>query len=422
MPTTSRPALPGSGLPLVLAGALVALVAAIGGGAFVLLRYRQPAAQPASAGAASQVGALTEALVSTQVELAKRDLDDKNYAGAAAQAEQALKLAPTNAEALRVKAAAAESLRDLDAAATEAKARFEAGDMDAASAALGRILALDPKHPVATELSARLNQFFQQQAEQARRDASRARDQAERTQATTADGFAQATAAVRDAEALLSKGQFAVATQGFLEARDSFDRARRGAAAQAREATKAAQAPAAPANGGSRSQAGAALHQSAPPVTAPAPSAEEAVKSVSLLPARKAFVSGETVIRYASTKKGPAGFDTQDVNVNPDFLCKIRFDPTPPAVRVGEGYSLKVVLVNEGEKTIKIRDLALVTTSNGTRSTTPATPQTREVPGKQAAVLTEVTGTFEESISSWTLEAAVSSGKGDVCRNQVTWK
>jgi tetratricopeptide (TPR) repeat protein len=400
---------------------LVAVVAVICAGAFLFLRHRQPAA--ASPPAEAQVGALTEALVSTQVELAKRDLDDKNYAGAAAQAEQALKLAPTNAEALRVKTAAAESLRNLDAAATEAKARFDAGDMDAASAALGRVLALDPKHPVATELSARLNQFFQDQAEQARRDASRARDQAEHAQATTADGFAQATAAVRDAESLLSKGQYAVATQGFLEARDAFDRARRAAMAQAREATKAAQATAAPTtNGASRSQAGSAPPQTTPPAAPQVPSAEEPAKSVSLLPQRKAFVSGETVIRYASTKKGPAGFDTQDVNVNPDFLCRIRFDATPAAVRAAEGYNLKVILVNEGDKTIKIRDLTLATTSNGTRSTTPATPQTREVPGKQSAVLTEVNGAFEESVSSWSLEAAVSSGKGDVCRNQVAWK
>jgi hypothetical protein len=110
------------------------------------------------------------------------------------------------------------------------------------------------------------------------------------------------------------------------------------------------------------------------------------------------------------------------VSVNPDFLCRIRFDPTPPAVRAAEGYSLKVILMNAGEKTIKIRDLVLATTSNGVRSTTPATPQTREVPGKQAAVLTEVNGAFEESVSSWSLEATVTSGKGDVCRNQVAWK
>jgi hypothetical protein len=128
------------------------------------------------------------------------------------------------------------------------------------------------------------------------------------------------------------------------------------------------------------------------------------------------------VIRSASAKKGPAGFDTEDVTVNPDFLCRIRFDPTPDAVRPGEGYSLKVFLLNEGEKPIKIRDLTLGTTSNGARSSKPATLQTRDVPPKQAALLTDVNGVIEEGVTSWSLEASVSSARGDVCRNQVAWK
>jgi len=128
------------------------------------------------------------------------------------------------------------------------------------------------------------------------------------------------------------------------------------------------------------------------------------------------------VIRSASAKKGPAGFDTEDVTVNPDFLCRIRFDATPGAVRAGEGYRLKVFLLNEGEKAIKIRDLTLGTTSNGARSAKPAALQTRDVPPRQAALLTDVSGVIEEGVTSWSLEASVSSAKGDVCLNQVAWK
>jgi serine/threonine protein kinase len=420
--------------PFLLVGGLAAVVLALGIGAFVLLRQRPAAPSPSPSTADTQVGALTEALVSTQVELAKRDLDDKNYAAAIAQADRALKLAPGNTTAQQVKATAQGILKNLDTSASEARARFDAGDMDAASAALGRVLAIDPKHPVAKDLSASLDRFFQSQAEQARRDVGRARDQAERARATTAEGFAQATSAARDAEALLAKGQFAVATRGFLEARDAFDRARRAVETQAREAAKPASPPAAavPSPPVLRTQAVppptppqvTAPPATAPPATAPAAPAVEppAAKSVSLLAPKRAFIAGETVIRSASAKKGPAGFDTEDVTVNPDFLCRIRFDPTPDAVRAGEGYRLKVFLLNEGEKAIKIRDLTLGTTSNGARSAKSATLQTRDVPPRQAALLTDVSGVIEEGVTSWSLEASVSSAKGDVCRNQVAWK
>ena len=415
-----RPTPPRSRLPIYLAGG--AVVAILGAGTVFFLGHRPEAPAPSPSAADTQVGALTEALVSTQVELAKRDLDDKNYPGAIAQAEQALKLAPGNPAAQRVKDTAQGILKDLEAAASEAKARFEAGDMDAASAALGRVLAFDPKHPVATELSANLNKFFQSQAEQARRDASRARDQAERAQASSGEGFAQAVSAAREAEVLLAKGQFAVATQGFLEARDAFDRARRAVETQAREAARAVAA----ATTQSRPPQAVPTPQPATPppaaVQASPPPVEEPGRSISLLSPRKAFVSGETVIRSAGAKKGPAGFDAEDVNVNPDFLCRIRFEATPAGARAGEGYSLKVFLMNEGEKAIKVRDLSLTTTSNGVRSAKAATPQTRDVPGKQAAPLTDVSGVLDEGAASWSLEAVVTSSKGDVCRNQVIWK
>jgi serine/threonine protein kinase len=410
-----------SRLPIILGGLL--FVAALGAGAYFLLPGIGGPASPAPSGSDARVGALTDALVSTQVELAKRDLEDKNYPGAIAQADRTLKLSPGNAEARKIKETAQTFLKDLDGAAAEAKARFDAGDMDAASAALGRVLAIDPKHPVAAELSAKLNKFFQSQAEEAQRDSARAKAQAERAQASSAPGFAQAVAAERDAQALLAQGEFAVATQGFLEARDSFDRTRRAAEAQAREALKATAEASPDRQQTSRRTTPAppstTLPPAAPPRETPTP---EPTKSVSLLAPRKSFVSGETVTRSGSQKKGPAGFDTEDVNVNPDFLCRIRFDATPAAVRAGENYSLKVFLLNDGDKTIKVRDLTLTTTSNGVRGVKPSTPQTREIPGRQAGILADVSGVWEDGVTSWNLEAVITSPKGDVCRNQVAWK
>jgi serine/threonine protein kinase len=415
---------PPSRAPL-FAGIAAALVA-LGTGGYYLWQARSGAPTPAPSGTDARVGVLTEALVSTQVELARRDLDDKSYESAAAQADRALKLSPGSRDAQEIKAAAQQALKDLNAAATEAKAKLEAGDMDGASEALGRVLALDPKHPVATELSAKLNSFFQRQAEDAKREASRARTQAEHAQASGASVFKEAEAAAKDAEQQLAKGEFAVATQGFLDARDTFDRARRAAETQAREAARAAEATAAPeperappprarASGPGVGSAPATTLASATPEAPPA-------RSISLLAPRRPFVAGETVIRSGSDKKGPAGFDTEDVNVNPEFRCQIRFEATPPAVRPGEDYAIKVFMLNKGDKTLRIRDLTLTTTANGSRSTKPATPQAREVPGGGAALLVDVSGTIEEGGTSWGLEAVASSPKGDVCSNQITWK
>jgi tetratricopeptide (TPR) repeat protein len=343
-----------------------------------------------------------------------------------AQADRALKLAPGTREARQIKQAAQQALADLNTAAAEAKAKLEAGDMDGASEALGRLLALDPKHPVATELSARLNSYFQRQAEDARREASRAQTQAERAQAAGAPTFAEALASVKNAETQLANGEFAVATQDFLDARDTFDRARRAAEAQSREyARQTASAPASeperPSPQRTRSSVATVPPAPATTVAAAAPP-EPATKSISLLAPRKPFVAGGTVIHSAPGKKGPAGFDTEDVNVNPEFRCQIRFEAAPPAVRPGEDYSVKIFMINKGEKTLRIRDVTLTTTVDGSRSTRPASPETKEVSAGDAAGLAEVSGAIDEGVSSWALEAVVSSPKGDVCSNHLTWK
>jgi hypothetical protein len=110
------------------------------------------------------------------------------------------------------------------------------------------------------------------------------------------------------------------------------------------------------------------------------------------------------------------------VAVNPEFRCQIGFEANPPAVRPGEDYTIKVFLLNKGDKPLRLRDLTLTTTSNGARSTRPATPPTREVAPGSAGPLADVSGALEETVGSWSLEAQVTSPKGDVCLNRITWK
>jgi Tfp pilus assembly protein PilF len=79
------------------------------------------------------VGALTQALVDSQIELALKNLEDKNWAGAIAQAERALGLQPGSERAKQILEQAREKRGELDAAANEARAAFEAGNLPEAS-------------------------------------------------------------------------------------------------------------------------------------------------------------------------------------------------------------------------------------------------------------------------------------------------
>jgi serine/threonine-protein kinase len=404
--------------PLILGGAALLLAAGIG--AFVVLRPQQQ--QPANQGASSDaaVAMLSEALVTTQVELAKRDMEDKNYKSAMVNAERALKLAPGNADAKRVMEQAKGQVDAIEGAASEARQSLESGDTQRATEALSTLLALDPRHPAAAELSSRLDKFFQSQAEDAKRSMGDSRSQAEKTKAASSEGFTQAAGLARDAEALLVHGEFASATRGFLEARDAFDRSRRAA-----EAKPLPSPP--PSRAAAPSAAATAVPSAAPAVTAPAatlpgviaPPAAEAPKP--LAPPRP-FAAGQTAIEAAKKPgKAPAGFDTEDVLADRDFLCKLAFEPNPAQVRAGDSYSIKVFMLNDSPKTIKMKSIGLSATVNGGKSAKPALSP-KEAPAKGKTLIGELAGTWEEGVNSWVLEATVSSPKDDICRNRLTLK
>src|SRR5262249_59587582 len=102
---SGRPVAKPSGAGRGLVFGLGVLAVALAGGAYHWVRGR-PAVRGVDEAAVgpskAQVGALTQALVETQVQLALRDLEDKNYDKAIGQAERTLKLAPDNADARHV--------------------------------------------------------------------------------------------------------------------------------------------------------------------------------------------------------------------------------------------------------------------------------------------------------------------------------
>jgi serine/threonine protein kinase len=236
LPPGARGAEPSASRAALYTGVGGALVLVLAGGFWWWRSRTQPPPPPAVS--TEQVGALTDALVTSQVELAQESLRDKDYAGAISQAQQALKLDAQNAEARQVVERAGAILKEADDAVGVARAAVEAGDTDTASRALANLLSINPSHPAAGELAAKLNQYFRGQAAEARQALGEARTSAERGQAGAQKPFAEAVAAAREAERLFAGGQFAVAARKFLEGRDGFAKALRAAEAQQAQARR----------------------------------------------------------------------------------------------------------------------------------------------------------------------------------------
>jgi tetratricopeptide (TPR) repeat protein len=408
-----RPA-PRKPAPLVTLGLGAALLLALAGGAYMALLRRHeppPASPPAPASASSsEVSALTTALAETQLQLAMRDLEDKNYDAAAASAERVLKIAPDSAAARRIVEQARQRKQQLDAAVAEARRALEAGNTAAAAQSLSQILEIDPRHSAATELSTRLDTAFRSKAEEAARSMRQARGEADKAKASSGDAYAQAAQDAQEGDALFGKGEFASATRSFLEARDGFDRARRAARAPAPGASPAASAGA----------AAAAAPSSAPLSSPPGP----AVATSAAPPAAvRRFVGGKTVIATRSARSDLQGFDTADVKQQkmPDFVGRIEFETAPSSPTPGEDFSVRVYLVNEGRKPLRLKTVSLVTTVNGVKTPATLTPFVRELGPTRRGMVAQVKGVWGADVESWSLEAAVTSDRDETGTNRLSW-
>jgi len=222
---TTLPSVSNSQRRVFVAVACLAVLVAV---VFLLLPLvRPPASVAPPPSAPNPQLALRAAVVVTRVELARVNLQNKDYVEAARQAESVLLLEPDNREARGIVVQVREILASLEAAAQEARASLERGDMTTASHALSRVLAIDTHHPVAAEMSGRLNRYFTLEAQQARSAADAVKLEAEHAGASGTEDFKLATRLVKDAELLVGRAAYAQATQKLVEASDRFGRARR---------------------------------------------------------------------------------------------------------------------------------------------------------------------------------------------------
>jgi tetratricopeptide (TPR) repeat protein len=147
--------------------------------------------------------------------------------------------------------------------------------------------------------------------------------------------------------------------------------------------------------------------------------------------AAKSFVAAKTAATSRETMAGsnvPEGFeDSPEVNVKKgtqaaELPGKINFDVDPDAVKAGEKYTVKVFLLNEGNAPIQIRDMVITTKINGKNVSGPVPPQTQNVAPQQRALLMSTTELWKEETSSWSMEVAVRTARGERYTNQVVWK
>jgi hypothetical protein len=141
--------------------------------------------------------------------------------------------------------------------------------------------------------------------------------------------------------------------------------------------------------------------------------------------ARRRFTAGRTVVQGQKQKGGgPAGFDTDDADLrSTDFLGRVEFEMTPPGgIEPGDAWTLKVYVVNEGKKAIRVNGLVLGTSVNGSGSGAPLPSRVREVAPQQRSLVAETSGKWAEGTTTWATEVTVTAGKGEALKNTLSWR
>jgi hypothetical protein len=142
--------------------------------------------------------------------------------------------------------------------------------------------------------------------------------------------------------------------------------------------------------------------------------------------ANRRFVSGRTRVQTEKAQGGGlAGFDAGDADVRkaPDFQGRIEFEMSPPGgIAAGDPWTLRIFVINEGEKDIKIRGVDAVTEVNGSGGGGAVAARTSEVPTQRRLLVGELSGTWVEGTESWSTQVTVTANRGDSLRASVTWR
>jgi len=148
--------------------------------------------------------------------------------------------------------------------------------------------------------------------------------------------------------------------------------------------------------------------------------------------ATRSFVAGKT---SASTGEGrssgaaPDGFEeTAGVTVKKgsqaaELPGKVSFEIEPDQVKPGEKFTIKIYLSNEGSAPISIKDLLVTSTVNSRRSSGALPSLVHDVAPQQKAMVCSIgPDIWKEDTTTWSVEAAVRTMRGETYKNSLTWK
>lgn len=429
------PEAPKSMNPLLIVGVL-ALVVIVG-----LVGYGVLSRQTGDDAAQSRVDALTASLVETQLDLARRVLEDKDYKGAVTRANGILKLDPKNPEALAIREQAQGATREIETSVAAAREAVTRGDSAQASTALERVMALDPKNSVVAELSSQLNANFSRRATEAKTEMEKAKTLASAKEGASADpAFAEAEKFAATAAQNLTERQFTAATQTFLQARDAYDRARRVIENKERDAAKAAGAAATPLTVAPpptvavatpaptaavlptialRPLPTATLALATPaPTVAPIQTPPPAPTVVAPAPEPREFTTGRTRIAAAPGAKRATGFEVELT----DFAGSFEFEVTPSPLVPGAPFRVRVFLRNTGKNDARLDRFTAKIARNGEVES----PQTRiledDVKAGQRPLVVEIPLIWVAGTRTWVMDIEAMSKKGERFRSNLTMK
>jgi hypothetical protein len=77
--------------------------------------------------------------------------------------------------------------------------------------------------------------------------------------------------------------------------------------------------------------------------------------------------------------------------------------------------------VNESRKTVRVKALSVATTINGKPSPAALNPVTRELAPQQRGLLGEVAGEWPADVSSWSLDAVVTTDRDETGASRLNW-
>jgi hypothetical protein len=189
-------------------------------------------------------------------------------------------------------------------------------------------------------------------------------------------------------------------------------------AAQSRPAPERRRVAAAPREPAPEVPVPAAAPAPEPPRSAPQPPAAPPASQRGFVLERTAATSS----RKADER--PAGFDPASIELKraPEVPGRIDFEVTPAHVKAGDACSVTAYLINDGDRSIRIKEMYVATSVNGVLTAGPARPRLRDLSPKQRAVVGVFSHVWGQNVSSWALDLTVTSDRGDVYKNQVLWK